>query len=88
MSLVEMKTAALQLPLTERGELAKALLLSLEQPLEAELERALEAAQYAHLDEATRNAILNAPITTWEETDPDAPEFDIPKNSKCPHKQF
>jgi predicted transcriptional regulator len=46
------------------------------------LEQALEAAQYAHLDEATRNAILNAPITTWEEflegTDPDAPEFDIP----------
>ncbi len=51
--------------------------------LEDALEQALEAAQYAHLDEATRNAILSAPITTWEEmmqdTDPDAPEFDIPE---------
>ena len=85
MSLLEMKTAALQLPFAERGELAKALLLSMEQPSTAELERALEAAQYAHLDEATRNAILSAPITTWEEflegTDPDAPEFDIPKDA-------
>ncbi len=47
---------------------------------EAVLEQALEAAQYAHLDEATRTAILNAPIFHWEEaikdTDPDAPEFE------------
>ena len=44
------------------------------------LEQALEIAQYAHLDKATRLAILNAPNTTWEEmqkdTDPDAPEFE------------
>ena len=53
---------------------------------EKALEQALEAAQYAHLDETTRNAILNAPIMTWEEflegTDPNAPEFDIPKDAK------
>jgi putative addiction module component (TIGR02574 family) len=38
MSLHEMKTAALQLPFAERSELAKALLLSMEQPTDAELE--------------------------------------------------
>ena len=44
------------------------------------LEQALEQAQYAHLDEAARLAILNAPIFNWndalEDTDPDAPEFE------------
>lgn len=43
MSLSEMKTAELQLPLAERSELAKALLLSLEQPSEAELQSIWEA---------------------------------------------
>ena len=38
-----MKTAALQLPLVERSELAKALLLSIEQPSESELETIWEA---------------------------------------------
>lgn len=42
-------------------------------------EATLEAAQYAYLDEATRNAILNTPIFYWEEaqkeTDPTAPPF-------------
>ena len=38
MSLIEMKTAALQLPFVERRELAKVLLLSVEQPTETELE--------------------------------------------------
>jgi putative addiction module component (TIGR02574 family) len=38
MSLLEMKTAALQLPFAERSELAKALLLSMEQPTDAELD--------------------------------------------------
>jgi putative addiction module component (TIGR02574 family) len=38
MSLLEMKTAALKLPFAERSELAKALLLSMEQPSESELE--------------------------------------------------
>ena len=38
-----MKAAALQLPLAERSELAKALLLSLEQPSEAELQSIWEA---------------------------------------------
>ncbi len=47
---------------------------------EAALELALEAAQYAHLDEATRSAILNAPILTKEflrqDTDPSAPPYE------------
>jgi putative addiction module component (TIGR02574 family) len=43
MSLHEMKTAALQLPFAERSELAKALLLSMEQPSEIELEALWEA---------------------------------------------
>jgi putative addiction module component (TIGR02574 family) len=38
-----MKTAALQLPFAERSELAKALLLSMEQPSETELEALWEA---------------------------------------------
>jgi hypothetical protein len=48
--------------------------------LEDALEQALEAAQYAHLDEATRAAILNAPILTKEllqqDTDPTAPPYE------------
>jgi putative addiction module component (TIGR02574 family) len=43
MSLLEMKAAALQLPFAERSELAKALLLSMEQPSEAELDALWEA---------------------------------------------
>jgi putative addiction module component (TIGR02574 family) len=38
MSLLEMKNAALLLPFAERSELAKALLLSMEQPSPAELD--------------------------------------------------
>lgn len=44
------------------------------------LEQALEAAQYAHLDDATRNAILNAPILTKaflrQDTDPTVPAYE------------
>ncbi len=38
-----MKTAVLQLPFAERSELARALLLSIEQPSKAELEALWEA---------------------------------------------
>jgi putative addiction module component (TIGR02574 family) len=38
MSLIEVKAAALELPLEERAELAKALLLSVDSPSETELE--------------------------------------------------
>ena len=31
------------------------------------LKQALEIAQYAHLDEVTRSAILNAPIFNWND---------------------
>jgi hypothetical protein len=44
------------------------------------LEQALEIAHYAHLDTASREAILNAPILTMEllleGTDPDAPALE------------
>ncbi len=44
------------------------------------LEQALEAAQYAHLDEATRNAILNAPLLSKgllrQDTDPSVPPYE------------
>ena len=54
MSLLEMKTAALQLPFAERGELAKALLLSMEQPSQTELEIIWEAEMNQRI-EAVKN---------------------------------